>query len=77
MKIDWRQKLSSRKFWAAVISVVVSVCVIFGVDGLTVEQVVGLVTAVGALVAYILGEGFVDAARIKSGGKDSDDESLV
>lgn len=66
MKIDWKLKLTSRKFWAAIVAVVTAVCVIFGVDNLTMEQVTGLIMAVGALIAYILGEGWVDAARVKN-----------
>lgn len=63
MKIDWKQKLSSRKFWAAITSLVVAVFAIFGIDKLTTEQVIALVTAIGALTAYILSEGYVDANR--------------
>lgn len=66
MKIDWKSKLMSRKFWAAIVAVVTCVCVIFGVDELTTEQVTALIMAVGALIAYILGEGFVDAAAAKA-----------
>ena len=74
MKIDWIQKLTSRKFWAAIVAVITCVCVIFGVDELTTEQVTALVMAVGALIAYILGEGFVDAQRAKNQTEDKDDE---
>lgn len=66
MKINWVQKLTSRKFWAAIVAVITSICVIFGVEDITMEQVTALVMAVGALIAYILGEGFVDAANAKS-----------
>ena len=71
MKIDWKAKLTSRKFWAAIVAVVTCVCVIFGVDELTTEQVTALIMAVGALIAYILGEGFVDAqlAEGEGGGR--------
>lgn len=66
MKINWNQKLTSRKFWAAIVAVIVSLCVLFGVPNVTQEQITALVMAVGGLIAYILGEGFVDAARIKA-----------
>ena len=68
MKIDWVQKLTSRKFWAAIVAVITCVCVIFGVSEITTEQVAAPVMAVGALIAYILGEGFVDAQRVKKEG---------
>jgi hypothetical protein len=40
--------------------------VAFGVDDLTIEQVVAMITAASTLIAYIIGEGMVDAARINS-----------
>lgn len=72
MKVNWTQKLTSRKFWAAIVAVIVSLCVLFGVPNVTQEQITALVMAVGGLIAYILGEGFVDAARIKSEQRDGD-----
>ncbi len=70
MKINWKQKLTSRKFWAAIIGVATSVMVIFNVDNLTVEQVVALITATSTVIAYIVGEGLVDSARLKNGSED-------
>lgn len=77
MKIDWVQKLTSRKFWAAIVAVITCVCVIFGVDELTTEQVTALVMAVGALIAYILGEGFVDAQRAKKEPQETPQQDIV
>ena len=71
-KINWTQKLTSRKFWAAIVAVVVSLCVLFGVPNVTQEQITALVMAVGGLIAYILGEGFVDAARLKAEKEDAE-----
>lgn len=72
-KEDILRKLTSRKLWAAVASVIIAVCVIVGVDEMRTEQIVGLVTAVGALIAYIFGEGLVDAARLQN---ESDKEKM-
>ena len=72
MKVNWTQKLTSRKFWAAIVAVIVSLCVLIGVPNVTQEQITALVMAVGGLIAYILGEGFVDAARIKSEKEDAE-----
>ena len=72
MKVNWTQKLTSRKFWAAIVSVIVSLCVLIGVPNVTQEQITALVMAVGGLIAYILGEGFVDAARIKTEKEDAE-----
>ena len=72
MKVNWTQKLTSRKFWAAIVAVIVSLCVLIGVPHVTQEQITALVMAVGGLIAYILGEGFVDAARLKAEKEDAE-----
>lgn len=64
--INWKHKLTSRKFWAAVVTFVTTILVAFGVPDITIEQVVAVITAGGAMIAYIIGEGLVDAARIKT-----------
>ena len=66
-KIDWVTKLSSRKFWAAVTGFLTALLTIFEVDNLTIEQIIGLVSALSVLIAYIIGEGMVDAARASTG----------
>ena len=68
-KINWKQKLTSRKFWAAIITVVTTTLVAFNVSNLTIEQVVAVIAAASVLIAYIVGEGLVDAARLKSEGE--------
>lgn len=62
MKINWVQKLTSRKFWMAVAAFVVGVLALFGSDANTTQQISGVIMSLGAVVAYIAGEGFVDAA---------------
>lgn len=64
MQINWIQKLTSRKFWAAIIGFVTAIMIACGIDNLTIEQVAALITASSTLIAYIIGEGLVDAARI-------------
>lgn len=68
--INWIQKLSSRKFWMALVGFITPILIIFNVPNLTIEQVTAIVTSGGALVAYILSEGYVDAKREES--KDAD-----
>ena len=72
MKINWKQKLTSRKFWAAVVTFVTSILVAFGVPDLTIEQVIAVITAGSAMIAYIIGEGLVDAQRISKGDDTND-----
>ena len=74
MKINWKQKLTSRKFWAALIGFIAAIMVAFGVNDLTIEQVVAMITAASTLIAYIIGEGMVDSARVNSERKGEDNE---
>ena len=67
MKINWKQKLSSRKFWSMVIGVVTALLVLFNVPDLTIEKIVALISAEGVLIAYIFAEGDVDSNRIQQG----------
>ncbi len=69
MKINWKQKLSSRKFWAAVSGVIISIMIIFGADSGSQERITGAITATGTLVCYILAEGAADTANIKKDDK--------
>ena len=62
--INWKQKLTSRKFWAAITGFATSIMIVFGVDELAIEQVVALIGSMSVLIAYIVGEGLVDSARI-------------
>lgn len=68
--IDWKKKLSSRKFWAMLAALVLSVLTAFGIPQLTAEQVVVIISGIGALVAYMLAEGSVDKASAALEGKD-------
>lgn len=62
--IDWKSKLSSRKFWALVVSFVSSNLYLFGVAESEVTQIVGALTAFGAVVTYIIVEGSIDKKNV-------------
>lgn len=63
MKIDWKAKLTSRKFWAAVVGFVSAILFAFNVDAGSTEKIVGIITAGSVMIAYIIGEGLVDSNR--------------
>lgn len=65
MNVNWKRKLSSRKFWAAVSGFVISVMIAFGANADSQEKVVGIITATGTLSIYMLAEGGADKAAIK------------
>lgn len=58
--MNWKRKLTSRKFWAAVVGVIVSVMVLFGTDAEKQERIVAVVSSSAVLISYIIGEGMVD-----------------
>jgi len=63
MEINWKRKLSSRKFWAAVVAFLSQVGAAIGVSGQSWWGTVILcVTAAGTLCIYMLAEARVDAA---------------
>lgn len=62
-KIDWIRKLSSRKFWLALIGFVTALLIAFNVDAGSVEQITSIIMSGASLIAYILAEGFVDGAN--------------
>ena len=62
--MDWnniKRKLTSRKFWAAIVSFVTMLIVALGVAEETAAQVASIIMAGATVIAYIIGEGMVDA----------------
>ena len=59
--IDWKRKLTSRKFWAAVIAFITPLLLAFGLAEDTVTQVTAIIMAGADVAAYIIAEGMVDA----------------
>lgn len=59
--IDWKRKLTSRKFWAAVCGFVSMVIMALGKDATQAQTVTGMIMAAGSLIAYIIGEGLADS----------------
>lgn len=68
--IDWKRKLSSRKFWAAVSGVVIAVMMAMGENAEAQERVAGVISSVGVLAVYILSEGAVDKAAAEKNDVD-------
>ena len=64
--IDWKSKLTSRKFWACVADFVGMLLIALHVAEDTVTRVTALIIAGAGVVAYILGEGWIDAANAKA-----------
>lgn len=63
MSINWKQKLTSRKFWTAIVGFVTPMLLAFGAAESDVTQIVAIIMAGADVVAYIVAEGLVDAKR--------------
>lgn len=71
--INWKQKLSSRKLWAAVVGVVVGLAAAFGIDGNEYTEIAGIVTSAVSVISYIFAESKVDAAAASSSNTETSD----
>lgn len=60
-KEDLMRKLGSRKFWACITAVIVSLVAFTKATPETVERIVALVGAIGGLCIYMLSEGMADS----------------
>ncbi len=57
------RKLTSRKFWLALVSFVTLVAAAFGMAEETTAQLGAIIMAGATVIAYIFGEGMVDAEK--------------
>ena len=60
-----KRKLSSRKFWAALVGVVTGIAMAFGLDEGTISDVAGAVVSMSSIITYILAEAKIDAEAVK------------
>ncbi len=63
-KIDWKRKLTSRKFWAAAVGFVTPIMIAAGATDNSITQVTAIIMGGATLIAYIIGEGMTDAASV-------------
>ena len=64
--MDWKQKLTSRKFWAAIINFITQLMIAFHATESEAAQVAAVIMAGAGVIAYIVGEGLADAAGAKA-----------
>ena len=64
-KNDMIRKLTSRKFWLAVAAFVTELIIAFKGDAGLAETISGMIMAGATVIAYILGEGLIDAENVK------------
>lgn len=66
MKIDWRSKLTSRKFWLALVGFITPIMVALKCTDSEIITMTSIVMGGASLIAYIIGEGLVDSNRAQS-----------
>lgn len=59
-KIDWKRKLTSRKLWMSVASLVTMVMVFVGSSESEATQVAAIIMAGATVIGYVIGEGLAD-----------------
>ena len=62
MKIDWRRKLTSRKFWVALAGIVSGLILIFGGEEETAKTAYGVILEAFSILGSMLAESKADAA---------------
>lgn len=62
--IDWKRKLTSRKFWLSVASFVSMLMVFFGKSESEATQVASLIMAGATVIGYAIAEGLADAGNV-------------
>lgn len=62
MNIDWKRKLTSRKFWVALTALISGLILAFGASESTASEIGGIIMSAASAVAYIIGEGLSDTA---------------
>lgn len=65
--MDWKKKLTSRKLWMSVATLVFMIMVYMGADENSATQVVAMIMAGATVVGYVIGEGLADAGGSVSG----------
>ena len=65
---DMIRKLTSRKFWLAVAAFVTELVLAFKGDAGLAETLSGMIMAGATVIAYIVGEGLVDAENTERDG---------
>ena len=62
---ELKKKLTSRKFWVTLISLIAGIAQLFGADGELIELLSGTALSLFPVIAYVLTEGKIDAKRSK------------
>lgn len=65
MNIDWKRKLTSRKFWLSLASFVSMLMVALNYSDNQAAQIASLIMAGASVIGYAIGEGLADSGDYK------------
>lgn len=71
-KIDWKRKLTSRKFWLSIASFVSMLFIFFGGSESEAAQITALIMAGATVIGYVIGEGLADSTAIISDDREAE-----
>lgn len=63
--VDWKRKLTSRKFWLSIAGFVSMLLIFLGKDRSVAEGVAALIMAGASVIGYAIGEGLADSGYIE------------
>mgnify|MGYP007126320141 FL=1 len=69
-KIDWKRKLTSRKWWLSLTGFITGLIIAFGGSDKTATTVSGCLMSGAAVLAYTIGEGLADSSNNKEDNTD-------
>lgn len=72
--IDWKRKLTSRKFWVALTGFISLLVVALGGSEDSAQQIVSLIMSGATVIAYIIAEGMTDYAGAGGSAGENKDE---
>lgn len=61
--IDWKRKLTSRKFWAMIAGFVTGIIIYITSEDKSPEKLTAVIMSAGSLIGYIIGEGIADGGN--------------
>jgi uncharacterized membrane protein len=67
MKIDWKRKFSSRKFWMALVGFVTPLLLAFGMSESETAEIAAIIIAGANVIIYVLAEASIDTANKTKG----------
>ena len=70
MQIDWKRKLSSRKFWTMLAGFITPLVISKGGSAELATEVACIIMSGAAAIAYMIGEGLSDCGNNKEGDGD-------